>query len=178
MPILNTPLFYSLIGSLITLLIIGGISLNSRLFKSNEKISDIQSDIKKIKEGLLRLQRGSKYNLFEVSEEYDYNLEYRKNIENSLQEEELIFGVEISRSAKDLIILSLLEIEYLIRLRDLSASDYKFEEWPKSIHLIIKTAFLERAYIDKENNTLTTASIIQAFARTFCNIPPFCRQQY
>jgi hypothetical protein len=100
---------------------------------------------------------------------------------------EIELRIKLSNEAKQLLILPLIEVLKIedgrkdsFRYRNYKY--YEFENWRKSIVLLMESIKYEPARIDRteENYELSkrsSISVIKAFSKKFCNIPPFCGEK-
>ncbi|MCF8369343.1 MAG: hypothetical protein K9G76_09900 [Bacteroidales bacterium] len=80
-------------------------------------------------------------------------------------------GIQLSPAAKELLIIPILE-QYQIK------GELDYWEVENSLNSILRLAKNEPSVIESDNsNKRTTMSIIKAWWKDFCNIPPFCTKK-
>lgn len=109
-------------------------------------------------------------------------------VNNFLSELELRNDIRLSKEAKQLLILPLIEFQRINnRNRDSNRNDrqefrHDLDNWRDSIVKIVENIRGEPARFDIYQNNLrskerTSMSVIKSFANKFCNIPPFCGEK-
>lgn len=140
------------------------------------------------------------YRLIKLSFIYERRLPASINKHNSYLMEDFIFeahtfiekvefefNIRLSREAKQMLILPLVEV-YKINDNDWTNNrsskfdKYDFEEWRNSIRTLMNVIKSDPARIDqfKSNRQISSRSslsVIKAFSKKFCNIPPFCGER-
>jgi hypothetical protein len=107
-----------------------------------------------------------------------------------ISELEIANGISLSMEARQLLILPLVEYQRILTERekefvnDTSKLRMDFENWKKSITMLIDTmihqpAQVDRIQLDNEGTVvnMSSMSVIRAFWIRFCNIPPFCGEK-
>ncbi|WP_299226563.1 hypothetical protein [uncultured Psychroserpens sp.] len=112
---------------------------------------------------------------------------FHDEIYDFLSEMEDINEIRLSNEAKQLLILPLIEYQKISKRnsRNFNTNENfkrELDSWRESISKIIKTIAYEPARIDRlDNDSIlnerTSLSVIKAYAKRFCNIPPFCGER-
>jgi hypothetical protein len=100
---------------------------------------------------------------------------------------EIKHDINLSREARAMLSLPILEVQNNLNNDSINVKMYEkkeFEEeiasWQNSLEKIFSEMETAPAYIDKKNvdkNKRSSISVIKAYAKKFCNIPPFCGEK-
>jgi hypothetical protein len=113
---------------------------------------------------------------------YGYSSEFHYEIHRFISETERRYSIRLSGDARQLLILPLIELRRLSFQNERNARIFPPEldqDWRRSIESIIETirenpAGIDQEFIQRETSSL---SVIKAYAKRWCNIPPFCSEK-